>query len=75
MFVAGGLTTRLFVGSVLSEEDDIVVKMKWEPKTCGCVKANLPSSGHVLIACERHRGCKTKRKLAYFDADGIVRYQ
>lgn len=51
------------------------MKMKWEPRACGCVKANLPSSGKVLIACERHRGRKTKRTLAYFDANGIVRHE
>lgn len=49
------------------------MKAKWERRECGCVKANLPLSGRVMIRCSRHRGKPSKRTLAYFDADGIVR--
>lgn len=45
---------------------------RWEKKPCGCVKTEL-SIGKVAIRCTRHRGKKTKRQLAYFDEDGIVR--
>lgn len=48
-------------------------KTEWERKECGCVKTNLPRSGRVMIRCTKHRGKPSKRELAYFDADGIVR--
>lgn len=49
------------------------MKPKWERKPCGCVKAELPAAGRVMIRCGRHRGKPSKRELCYFDADGIVR--
>lgn len=49
------------------------MKPKWNRKPCGCVKAELPLSGRVMIRCRRHRGKASKRLLAYFDDDGIVR--
>lgn len=49
------------------------MKAKWERRECGCVKANLASAGRVLIRCTRHRGKPSKRELAHFDSDGIVR--
>jgi len=51
------------------------MKPAWDRKPCGCVKATLPRAGKVAIRCERHRGKPSKRRLAYFDADGIVRYE
>lgn len=49
---------------------------RWNPKPCGCVKAQLFTSGEkVMIRCERHRGKPSKRTLCYFDADGIVRVE
>lgn len=49
------------------------MKPKWERQACGCVKANLTIAGRVMIRCTRHRGKPSKRELAYFDSDGIVR--
>lgn len=49
------------------------MKPRWDRKPCGCVKANLSCSGRVMIRCMKHRGKPSKRALAYFDADGIVR--
>ena len=49
------------------------MKAKWERRDCGCVKANLPRSGKVMVRCTKHRGKLSKRVLAHFDADGIVR--
>lgn len=49
------------------------MKPKWERQECGCVKANLSSTGRVMIRCSQHLGKPSKRELAYFDADGIVR--
>ena len=49
------------------------MKPKWEKRECGCVKANLTRAGRVMIRCERHRGKPSKRALAHFDENGIVR--
>ena len=49
------------------------MKPKWERQPCGCVKANLPSSGKVMVRCTAHRGKPSKRLLAHFDEQGIVR--
>ena len=49
------------------------MKPKWERQECGCVKANLPSAGKFMVRCSRHRGKASKRALAHFDEDGIVR--
>lgn len=49
------------------------MKRRWNKKSCGCVKTNLPSAGRVLIRCSLHRGKPSKRELCYFDQDGIVR--
>jgi hypothetical protein len=44
----------------------------WKQKPCGCVKADLPQSGKVMIRCERHRGKPSKRLLCHFE-EGMVR--
>lgn len=49
------------------------MKPKWERRSCGCVKTNLPQSERVMIRCLKHRGKSSKRTLAHFDEDGIVR--
>lgn len=48
------------------------MKRRWDRKPCGCVKANLPRAGRVMIRCERHRGKPSKRVLAHWE-DGMVR--
>ena len=50
------------------------MKPKWERQPCGCVKANLPCSGRVMIRCPKHLGKSSKRVLCHFDEHGIVRY-
>lgn len=48
--------------------------LRWNPRKCGCVKANLPQSGKVMVRCARHRGKPSKkgRMLAYFGESTIV---
>lgn len=47
--------------------------MRWERKSCGCVKATLPQAGKVAIRCERHRGKPAKKRLLCYMEEGIVR--
>jgi len=49
------------------------MKPKWERQSCGCVKANLSRAGKLMVRCPKHRGKSSKRTLAHFDEDGIVR--
>lgn len=44
-------------------------------RKCKCRKENLPRAGRVVIRCAEHRGKPSKRTLAYFDPDGIVRLE
>lgn len=48
---------------------------RWKLKACGCVKAQLPSTGEkVIIRCSRHRDKTFKKRVhMHFDDDGIVR--
>src|SRR5574343_1109305 len=66
-------STRACTPSTIEHRKRAEVKTKWNRKPCGCVKAELPLSGRVMIRCTKHRGKPSKRALAYFDADGIVR--
>lgn len=51
------------------------MKPKWERKPCGCIKTDLPRAGKVMVRCTKHRGKPSKRTLAYFDPDGIVKLE
>ncbi len=50
-------------------------KSKWKQQTCGCVKAELPNAGKVVIRCTKHRDkpSKSERTLCYWDSDGLAR--
>lgn len=51
-------------------------KSQWGRQACGCVKAELPSRGRVVIRCRQHDGKPTKkgkREVLYRDEDGIIR--
>lgn len=45
----------------------------WEPKACGCVKAQLERAGKVVIRCDRHLGKPLKKRLVCHFEDGMVR--
>ena len=47
----------------------------WKPKSCGCVKVTLFSTGErAIIRCAKHRDKTFKNRVhLHFDDNGIVR--
>ena len=45
----------------------------WKRRECGCVKADLPRLGRIMIRCKRHRGKPTKKRLLCHFEEGMVR--